>query len=77
MNKLSLKMKLGLGFGTLLSVMTVVGGIGFYSTFRIGTATEAIQVNDKKNFLSKRWKQHLKSRLQACVASSSLERKTC
>jgi methyl-accepting chemotaxis protein len=51
MNKLSLKMKLGLGFGTLLSVMTVVGGIGFYSTFRIGTATEAIQVNDKKNLL--------------------------
>jgi methyl-accepting chemotaxis protein len=48
---LSLKMKLGLGFGTLLSVMTVVGGIGFYSTFRIGTATEAIQVNDKKNLL--------------------------
>jgi methyl-accepting chemotaxis protein len=52
MNKLSLKMKLGLGFGTLLLVMAVVGVIGFYSTFRLSAVTDNIQVNDKKNLLT-------------------------
>ena len=52
MNKLSLKMKLGLGFATLLLVITVVAGIGFYSTFRLSAVTDSIQVNDKKNLLA-------------------------
>jgi len=52
MNKLSLKMKLGLGFATLLLVITVVAGIGFYSTFRLSAVTDNIQVNDKKNLLA-------------------------
>jgi methyl-accepting chemotaxis protein len=52
MNKLSLKMKLGLGFGVILVIMTAVGGIGFYSTFRLATVTDNIQVNDKKMLLS-------------------------
>src|SRR5690349_20624402 len=52
MNKLSLKMKLGLGFGVILVIMAAVGGIGFYSTFRLGAVTDNIQVNDQTMLLS-------------------------
>jgi len=38
MSKLSLKMKLGLGFGALLLIMLVVGGIGYESVMKMSDA---------------------------------------
>jgi len=61
MNKLSLKMKLGLGFGVILVIMAAVGGIGFYSTFRLGAVTDNIQVNDQKMLLSQTMETALES----------------
>jgi methyl-accepting chemotaxis protein len=53
MNKLSLKMKLGLGFGTVLVIMAVVGGMGFYATFRLADATSVVVSNGDKAILTK------------------------
>jgi methyl-accepting chemotaxis protein len=53
MNKLSLKMKLGLGFGTVLVIMAVVGGMGFYATFRLADATSIAVSNGDKAILTK------------------------
>lgn len=52
MNKLSLKMKLGLGFGVVLVIMAVVGGIGFYATFRLGDVTAKIEGDGTKALLT-------------------------
>jgi methyl-accepting chemotaxis protein len=53
MNRLSLKMKLGIGFGVLLLVMITVGGIGYFSTFRTADAMERAVANLTKANLTK------------------------
>jgi methyl-accepting chemotaxis protein len=51
MRKLTLKMKLGVGFGTLLVIVAVVGGLGYYSTYRLSDATDRIVLNgETQNF---------------------------
>src|SRR5215467_11280915 len=47
MHRLSLKMKLAFGFGTLLLVLAVVGGIGYYATLRMSDAADRIVTNAK------------------------------
>jgi methyl-accepting chemotaxis protein len=42
MNKMSLKMKLGLGFSILLTIMAAVGWIGYSSAGRISDAADAV-----------------------------------
>jgi len=51
MSKLSLKMKLGVGFGSLLIVLAVVGGIGFSSTYRTANAAGKAVANLEKSNL--------------------------
>jgi methyl-accepting chemotaxis protein len=51
-NKLSLKMKLALGFGSLLVILTFVGGTGYYATFRISGSTDTVVANLTKANLS-------------------------
>lgn len=52
MRKLSLKMKLGVGFGTLLVIVAVVGGIGYYSSYRFSYATDQIVSSAQQQDLS-------------------------
>jgi len=52
MNKLSLRMKLTLGFGALLLILAVVGGIGYYSALRMSDAADKIVTNAKVQNLS-------------------------
>ena len=52
MNKLSLKMKLALGFGSLLLILACVGGTGYYATYRISAANETAVDNLSKSNLS-------------------------
>jgi len=50
LNKMSLKMKLGVGFGTLLLIAVIVAGVGYYATFRTGEAIQRIVANaDQQN----------------------------
>ena len=52
MNKISLKMKLGLGFGSLLVILALVAGTGYYSTFRMSVANDKAVENLYKANLS-------------------------
>jgi methyl-accepting chemotaxis protein len=52
MRKLSLKMKLGVGFGALLLIIAVVGGFGYYSTYRAAKATDRIVGSAQQQDLS-------------------------
>src|SRR5438067_3540004 len=52
MNKLSLKMKLGLGFGALLVIMAFVGGMGYYSTFRFSDLDDRLEKNGENAVLT-------------------------
>ena len=45
MNKISLKMKLGIGFGTVLVIVTLIGGIGYQATYRLSNANDKIVLN--------------------------------
>jgi methyl-accepting chemotaxis protein len=51
-NKISLKMKLALGFGSLLVILTLVAGTGYYATFRMAAANEKAVDNLSKTNLS-------------------------
>ncbi len=42
MNKISLKMKLGIGFGTVLMIVALIGGIGYRATYQMSKATDKI-----------------------------------
>jgi methyl-accepting chemotaxis protein len=48
MNKLSLKVKLGLGFGAILTIMAIVGFVGFYGTYRLSDAMSKVESNGAK-----------------------------
>ena len=45
MNKISLKMKLSIGFGTVLVIVAVISGIGYHATYRLSNATDKIVLN--------------------------------
>jgi methyl-accepting chemotaxis protein len=51
-NKISLKMKLGFGFGGLLLIMGAVGAIGYESTFLLAEANSIALTNTQKLALS-------------------------
>jgi len=48
MNRLSLKVKLGLGFGAILTIMAIVGFVGFYGTYRLSDAMSKVESNGAK-----------------------------
>ncbi|MFZ3211833.1 MAG: methyl-accepting chemotaxis protein, partial [Terriglobales bacterium] len=52
MNKLSLKMKLGVGFGVLLVIMALLGGIGYMSAVSTESVSRTVQFNSGKKDLS-------------------------
>ena len=52
MNKISLKMKLALGFGSLLVILAMVAGTGYYATSRMEEANATAVFNLKKANLS-------------------------
>jgi len=52
MSKLSLKAKLGLGFGAVLVIMIVVGVIGYEATYRLSDQNEVAMQNLKKQNLA-------------------------
>ncbi|HKV77896.1 MAG TPA: methyl-accepting chemotaxis protein [Candidatus Sulfotelmatobacter sp.] len=45
MNKVSLKMKLGIGFGTVLMMVALIGGIGYRGSYEMSNATDKIVSN--------------------------------
>jgi len=49
LSRLNFKMKLGIGFGLVLLILSFVGGIGYYATFRLSDATDEILVNSNKS----------------------------
>ena len=51
MNKLSLRVKLGVGFGALLLVLTITSTVAYVATFRMADATSKIVVNSEKRDL--------------------------
>jgi len=52
MRKLSLKMKLGMGFGTLLVILTFLGGIGYRAVVTTEAVSRNVQFNSTKKDLS-------------------------
>lgn len=52
MNKLSLKIKLGLGFGAVLVIMAIVGFIGFYGTYRLSDSMDKVESSGRKALLT-------------------------
>jgi hypothetical protein len=50
--KLSLTMKLALGFGTLLMIVMLLGGIGYRSAVATGAVSDKVQFNSKKKDLT-------------------------
>ena len=42
MNKISLKMKLSIGFGTVLAIVALIGGMGYRATYKMSNATDKI-----------------------------------
>jgi methyl-accepting chemotaxis protein len=61
MNRLGLRTKLAVGFGLLLSMLVLLGGVGYYSLLRITAATE-----DANGFLNRK---------QQCTFTEVLVRK--
>ena len=53
MNKLSLKMKLGVGFGTLLVILVAMGVIAYRSVDRLATLSEGLEDKSRKVVLAK------------------------
>ena len=52
MKSLSLKMKIGLGFGSLLVLMMLIGGIGYYSTTKSAALSEQVGHFAAERFLT-------------------------
>ena len=52
MNKLTLKMKLGVGFGALLLILALLGGIGYLSAANTESVSHDVQFNTTKKDLS-------------------------
>ena len=52
MNKFSLKMKLGIGFGTVLVIVALIGGIGYRATYQLSNATDKIILNSGNQNIS-------------------------
>jgi len=52
MNKLSLKMKLGVGFGVVLTIVALLGGIGYMSAVNTESVSHNVQANSTKKDLT-------------------------
>jgi methyl-accepting chemotaxis protein len=52
MKSFSLKMKIGLGFGSLLMLVTLVGGISYYSAVKSEALSQEVQSFAQKRYLS-------------------------
>ena len=52
MNKLSLKLKLGIAFGILLAIIIVAAGAGFYTTYLFSDSADQLVFNATKQNLS-------------------------
>jgi methyl-accepting chemotaxis protein len=48
MSKLNLKMKFGVGFGTLIAILAIVGGVSYYTTYLFSDAADQIGRNGAK-----------------------------
>src|SRR5438309_2953582 len=51
LNKLSLKMKLGVGFGLLFTLLMVLGGAGYYSIVKLGESQKEVDRKTKETAL--------------------------